>query len=154
MATIEIIVGSVTGNAVDVAQATAKHLRGLGHSCTLSSAYRGEDLNAQPKSILLICTSTTGAGDLPANILPFYLHLTSAFPSIAGRYYNVITLGDSSYPTFAEAGKTMDAALADLGAVRLGEPLVIDAILSDSYTEDAIAWAQEWSTLLAERNDD
>ena len=154
MATIEIIVGSVTGNAVEVAEATAEYLRGLGHSSTVSFSYQGEDLKARPESLLLVCTSTTGAGDLPANILPFYLHLTTAFPAIAGRYYNIITLGDSSYPTFAEAGKIMEAALSDLGAVRLGEPLVIDAILSDSYTDDAIAWAQDWAPLLAEHSDD
>lgn len=65
---------------------------------------------------ILVCTSTTGMGDLPASITPLYQQLTEAQPKISGIRCAVIALGDSSYPNFAAAGHRIITALCDCGA--------------------------------------
>jgi MioC protein len=144
MAQIQIIVGSVMGTALEVAEAVAATLEGCGHHLRVNSQFQAGQLSADSDEVLLICTSNTGMGDLPANILPFYVHLLSDFPAIAGRRYGLITLGDSSYPDFARAGATLDEALADLAASRVGEPLVLDALMTTDHAEDACNWAMQW----------
>ncbi len=148
MATIQILVGSVFGGAEDVAEAAAKTLRELGHQVSVNTNSSPADLIRDPDEILLLCHSNTGAGDLPDNILPIYLHITRDYPRIAGKRYGVINLGDSSYASFNEGGRMLDAAFADLGAVRIGEPLVIDACIGDDGEAMAIEWVTNWVTLL------
>ena len=148
MANIHIIAGSVMGTAFEVADAIAHFLRTAprAHTITLNKGYTGEPLN--PHHVLLVCTSNTGVGDLPANIAPFYQHLTCSYPAIAGLRYGLINLGDSSYPSFAQAGQKIDDALKDIGAQPLGNPLVIDAQLSEDPIAQALAWLQTWEPLV------
>jgi MioC protein len=148
MAAIHIIVGSVMGTALEVAQAVQQIFSAAGHDVRVNADFRKGQLDENPGEVILICTSNTGMGDLPLNIVPFYEHLKNDFPRIAGRRYGVINLGDSSYPNFAQAGKTLDDAMADLGAQRIGEPLVLDAIYSDDPAAEARTWAQDWSELI------
>ena len=148
MASIQILIGSVYGGAEQVAEIAAEQLRELGHEVSLNTYARPEDLMRDADEILLLCHSNTGAGELPDNIQPIYLHITRNYPRIAGKRYGVINLGDSSYSSFNEAGRALDAAFADLGAVRIGEPLVIDACVGDDAEAMARDWANEWSTLL------
>lgn len=148
MAAIHIIVGSVMGTALEVAQAVQQIFSAAGHDVRVNADFRKGQLDENPAEVILICTSNTGMGDLPLNIVPFYEHLKNDFPRIAGRRYGVINLGDSSYPNFAQAGKTLDEAMAELGAQRIGEPLVLDAIYSDDPATEARNWAQDWSKLI------
>lgn len=148
MAAIHIIVGSVMGTALEVAQTVQQVLHHAGHQVRTNAGFRKGQLDENPAEITLICTSNTGMGDLPVNIVPFYEHLKNDFPRIAGRRYGVINLGDSSYPNFAQAGKTLDEAMADLGAQRVGEPLVLDAIYVDDPSAEARTWAEAWSRQL------
>ena len=148
MATIQILVGSVFGGAEQVAEVAAAELRELGHQVSINTYARPEDLVRNPDEVLLLCHSNTGSGDLPDNILPIYLHLTRDFPAIAGRNYGVINLGDSSYSSFNEAGRMLDAAFADLGARRIGEPLVLDACSGDNPETLTIDWVKTWATQL------
>jgi len=148
MANIQIIIGSVMGTAEQVAEIAAERLRSLGHSVRLNTYATAADVVSESGEILLLCHSNTGAGDLPDNILPLYLELTRDFPSLAGKRYGVINLGDSSYVTFNEAGRMLDAAFADVGAVRLGEPLVLDAASGDDRQSLTLTWIDHWATLL------
>lgn len=145
MAQIQLIVGTVMGTALDVAQAVAALLTAKGHRVQVNESFQAGDLTRNPDELWLICTSNTGMGDLPANIAPLHLHLVRDCPAIAGRRYGLINLGDSSYPDFAQAGRTLDEALADLGAQRIDEPLVIDAIYDDDPEAVAVEWAERWS---------
>lgn len=149
MSQIQILVGSVTGNAQRIAELASEVLEHKGHQVTINDYAQVEDLVRSPDEILLICTSNTGAGDLPDNLQPLYVQMTREFPAIAGRQYGVINLGDSSYTTFGEAGRAIDAAFADLGAQRIGEPLVLDACSGDDPEEAAQEWLSTWSSLLA-----
>jgi MioC protein len=148
MASIQILIGSVYGAAEQVAEIAAEKLREHGHQVTLNTYARAQDLTRDADEILLLCHSNTGSGELPDNILPIYLHLTRDYPRIAGKRYGVINLADSSYSTFNEAGRMLDAAFADLGAVRIGEPLVIDACVGDDADAMTREWVNEWTKLL------
>lgn len=144
MASIQILVGSVYGGAEQIAEIAAARLRELGHEVSLNTYPRPEDLVTNPEEVLLLCHSNTGAGELPDNIQPIFLHLTRDYPRIAGKRYGVINLGDSSYSTFNEAGRMLDAAFTDLGAVRIGEPLVLDACSGDSPEALTLDWINSW----------
>ena len=146
MSKIQIFVGSVYGGAEQVGELVQEELRKLGHDVSLNTYARAEDLARDANEIILLCHSNTGSGELPDNIQPLYLHLMRDFPRIAGRRYGVINLADSSYTTFNEAGVALDAAFTDLGAVRIGEPLVIDASNGDDATSLARDWVKDWAT--------
>ncbi|MES2824451.1 MAG: flavodoxin domain-containing protein [Pseudomonadota bacterium] len=148
MTKIQIIIGSVFGGAEQIADIAAAKLRELGHSVFVNTYASAADLIRDNEEVLLLCHSNTGAGDLPDNILPVYLHLTRDYPRLAGKRYGVINLGDSSYSTFNDAGRMLDAAFADLGAVRIGEPLVLDACSGDDPQPVTIAWITAWASKL------
>ena len=148
MSKIQIFIGTVYGGAEQVAEILSEELGKLGHEVSLNTYARAEDLARDPNEIILLCHSNTGSGELPDNIQPLYLHLTRDYPRIAGRRYGVVNLGDSSYTTFNEGGRMLDAAFEDLGAIRIGEPLILDACSGDD--EDALPreWVQHWATLI------
>lgn len=144
MAKVMIFVGTVMGTAQGVAQALVRQLEQQGHDAIIEMAPRTCDLLNNKDAVWLFCTSNTGAGDLPDNIQPFYEQLTSEFPPIAGQHYKMIILGDSCYPTFAEAGHRLDAALSDIGAVRDGEPFIIDAMDGEDPQAQTLSWLNTW----------
>ncbi len=148
MSKIQIFIGSVYGGAEQVGEILSEQLTALGHDVTLNTYARAEDLARDPDEIILLCHSNTGSGELPDNIQPLYLHLTRDYPRIAGRRYGVVNLADSSYHTFNDAGRMLDAAFEDLGAVRIGEPLVLDASNGDDPATLARDWVQDWAKLL------
>ena len=144
---IQIIVGSVTGNADELADKVRILLQDYGHDIRINRTFTPTDLAGD--DFLILCHSNTGAGDLPDNILPLYLHLTRDYPRIAGRRYAVINLGDSSYATFNEAGRMLDAAFEDLGAVKCGESLVFDASEDEKITQRLTDWITALNPLLS-----
>ncbi len=148
MSKIQIFIGSVYGGAEQVAEILSDELGKLGHEVSLNTYARAEDLARDPNEIILLCHSNTGSGELPDNIQPLYLHLTRDYPRIAGRRYGVVNLGDSCYTTFNEGGRMLDAAFEDLGAQRIGEPLVLDASSGDDAATLARDWVQDWAKLL------
>ena len=148
MANIQIFVGSIYGAAEQVAELACNKLQSLGHEVTINTYARPADLMRQADEVILLCHSNTGAGELPDALEPIYAHLTQDYPRIAGKRYGVINLADSSYNTFNEAGRLLDAAFADLGAVRVGEPLIIDACSGDNPATLTQDWINTWSTLL------
>lgn len=149
MAKINIVVGTVMGTTLDVAKTVQSILEGAGHSVSLIESYDASNTTVfDTQSVLLVCTSSTGMGDLPQNIVPFYVVLTQQLPRIAGLSFGLISLGDSSYPNFAQAGSAIEEALTGIGAVRLGEKLVLDAVTVDDHELEAENWLHEWITLL------
>ncbi|WNO11586.1 flavodoxin domain-containing protein [Teredinibacter sp. KSP-S5-2] len=148
MANVQIIVGSVMGTALEVARTIEAVLEGYGHHVALNPAFQAGDLGDDPDQLLIICTSNTGMGDLPENIQPFHQHLVNDIPQVVDRRYVIVNLGDSSYPQFAQAGQTIDEALADIGAKRISTPLVIDAMEVDDHEDVAASWATELNEII------
>ena len=158
MQKIQIIVGSVTGTAEGVARFLQQKLSGpsltagriagqtedrVKRRIDINLNAGIEDLQRDPEELLVFCTSNTGCGELPGNLLSLYLQLIDAPPNIAGRRYALINLGDSSFPTYGEAGEALHTALQDIGAVPIAEPLLIDASMERYPQKIALDWAQK-----------
>ena len=135
------------GTALEVAQAIQQTLTTLNHTVKINPAFSVGDLQ-DPEEVILICTSNTGMGDLPGNIMPLLQHLKNDCPNIAGRQFGLVNLGDSSYPNFAQAGKTLAEAMVDLGAAHIDPELILDAIYVDDYAQEATDWANSWAQKL------
>lgn len=146
MSEIHIVVGSVFGAAISVADDVIEWLEAaqvtVQRDEAPDAAALASDLVAKPPDLLLVITSTTGNGDLPDDLQPFYATLRNTPPAIAGLKYAVIVLGDSSYETFCGGGLALDEALLDIGATRVAEPLLIDAMESDEPEIEALAYVK------------
>lgn len=144
MAQIRILVGSVYGGALLTAREIKKSLELEGHQVTVLENPELEDITGN-EDALLVCTSTTGQGELPANLLPFYLALREQLPQQPGRPFGVIVLGDSSYgDTFCGAGDLMEEALYETAARKVGETLRIDALETLEPEIEALPWVRAW----------
>lgn len=151
MTDITLFVGSVFGGALATAKAAAQTLTEAGYSTRIVESPTLEDLTADDSAIL-ICTSTTGQGELPANILPFYLHIREKLPIQQNRPFGLIVLGDSSYgDTFCGAGHLMEEAMFELACRKVGETLCIDATETTDPELEARRWVRGWAEALGTR---
>ncbi|MCK7547631.1 flavodoxin [Marinobacter koreensis] len=148
MTAIRILVGTVYGGALLTAREIKKALETEGHRVTVLEQPQLEDItnNDDP---LLVCTSTTGQGEIPPNLLPFYANLRDQLPQQPGRPFGMIVLGDSSYgDTYCGAGELMEEALYETAARKVGETLRIDAMEVLEPEAEAVPWARDWVTTL------
>lgn len=145
MSVVYLAVGSVTGTAKAVAFAVRDRLTDAGHQVVLDEHPGVAALNSSQCDALLICTSTTGHGDLPADMVPFYVELDEQFPLQNGRPFGVICLGDSSYDdTFGAAGIMMEERFLELQGSEPLPRITIDAIETVTPDDDALLWLEEW----------
>jgi flavodoxin len=148
MASIQILVGSVYGGALMTARELKRTLEPEGHTLVISEQPELSDLTGNNDPVL-ICTSTTGQGEVPPNLLPFYLNLRDTLPQQPGRPFGVIVLGDSSYgDSFCGAGDLLEEALLETGAGKIGDTLRIDALETADPEQEAAPWLREWLTKL------
>ncbi len=145
---IVICVGSVYGAALETARAIRTALQAEGYSVALHEAPTLASIT-ETEGAILVCTSTTGTGDLPENIAPLYLGLTNEYPNIVNRPFGVITLGDSAYfDTFGGAGDLIFEAFTELAAKPISPLLKIDAQETADPEEVAVPWSREWARQL------
>ena len=142
---INILVGTVHGNALNVAQALQLCAEELSVQLSIMPMDTlSVDVMQQP-GVFLICTSTTGSGHVPDNAASFYHALDAQAQYLGHVRYGVIALGDSSYgDTYCGGGKRFDERLNDLGAQRLGSMLCIDACETAEPEMVALPWFQDW----------
>lgn len=146
---LKILVGSVTGTAMSVAQAIALEAADdLADIAVVPMDGLSIDVFAQD-ALFLLCTSTTGAGDVPDNAQALYASLLNEPRYLGALRYGVVALGDAAAhaATFAEGGLKFDAALQDLGAQRIGEVFTLDAGSEDAPEAAAAAWCRGWLAL-------
>ncbi|MEH6561319.1 MAG: flavodoxin [Marinobacter sp.] len=144
MTDIRILVGSVYGGALMTAKAIKQALDADGYSVHVLENPVLDDITCD-NSALLVCTSTTGQGEVPGNLLPFYVALREQLPQQPGRPFGLIVLGDSSYgDTFCGAGELIEEALYETAARKVGETLCIDALETQEPESEALPWVREW----------
>ncbi|MBW8186244.1 flavodoxin [Shewanella nanhaiensis] len=146
MRKVNLIFGTVYGNAQFVAEMVRDELQKLGREVQLFQSDELSSFMPPQDEILLIVSSTTGQGDVPDEILPWFEMLKSQAPYLPSLRYGVIALGDSSYDTFCRAGIQFDELLTELGAHRIGQLLKIDACETMEPEVNAKAWLQIWNT--------
>ena len=146
---ITLLVGTVYGNASSVAHAI--EMAADGRYAITIVPMDGLDITVfDTPGVFLICTSTTGAGDVPDNAQALYHSLDEQAKYLGHVRYGVIALGDSNYgDTFYGGGRRFDERLQDLGAKRLGDICVLDASATMQPEDDAVAWFNQWLGLLA-----
>ncbi|SDO05435.1 sulfite reductase (NADPH) flavoprotein alpha-component [Streptomyces sp. cf386] len=143
-ATIDVLIGTQTGNAESVADevVAGARARGLGGKATALDDVTPEALAAM--SHVLVVTSTYGEGEMPDNAGLFWEALQSdTAPRLEGVRYAVLGLGDRGYDDFCQAAKLIDTRLEQLGATRLHERVDCDVDFEEP--------AAEWTSAVLER---
>jgi MioC protein len=147
---ITILVGTVHGNASSVAQALQFSADDLQATIAVLPM-DGLDITVfdQPGTFI-ICTSTTGSGDVPDNAQALFHSLDAQAKYLGHLRFGLVALCDSSYgDSFMGGGRQFDERLRDLGAQRVGEICVLDAMETSQPEEDAVAWLKAWAVQLA-----
>ncbi|MGO4998215.1 flavodoxin [Oceanisphaera sp. W20_SRM_FM3] len=140
MAAVDIIVGTVYGSAMSVAESLEEALIAAGHEAVLHEEAALADLN--PEHFWLVVTSTTGQGELPADILPLFSELRDNSGPLPQLRYAVAALGDSSYEHYCGGGQLFNALLQELQATAATEMLTVDASETLDPEVPALKWLQ------------
>ncbi|MEC4087673.1 flavodoxin domain-containing protein [Pseudoalteromonas rubra] len=143
MASITLFVGSVFGNAENLASEVKNDIEQQGHSAVIVDVPTLEQVKSADN--LLFISSTTGQGDIPENLLPLVLQMQSQFPMLTGKTVGVVALGDSSYgDTFCGAGRQIDVLVQELNATVTEPRLDVDACEHFEPYEAVAPWLQKW----------
>ena len=130
MKKVNMLFGTVYGSAQSVAEILADKLQALGYTPKLWHPSELSGFIPPENEYLLLICSTTGQGDLPDDILPWFAEIKAKAPYLPKLKYGVIGLGDSSYDTFCGAGQQLETLFAELGAKAVIPILKIDAMES------------------------
>jgi len=147
---IFLIVGSESGNAEMVGDVVKDALEQHGHTVETFRGGTLESARLADRGVILIVCSSTGIGDLPQNIEPFFHELAGTRPSLAHVRYGIVGLGDRNYKeSFLGGPRKWDELLTELGARRIGARLELDATDNPAPDQDAVEWALPWVRSLA-----
>ena len=149
MAKIHLVTGSTLGAAEYVAEYIAEKLTDAGHQTQLHNPTSVAALELEPEEIVLVVTSTHGAGEIPDNLQPFAHELAEQKPDLSHCRFAIVALGDSNYDTFCAGGRLVDQLLEQNGAQKIGDRLEIDVTQHDLPEDAADIWFAEWSQNLS-----
>ncbi|AQS37301.1 flavodoxin [Shewanella psychrophila] len=148
MKKVNLVFGTVYGNAQFVAETLLGVLKEESREVSLLMHDQLDGFVPPQDELLLVICSTTGQGDVPEDIQPWFENLKATAPYMPELKYGVIALGDSSYETFCGAGVKFDELLTECSAKRIGEVLKIDACETMEPEVEAKAWLQSWNALI------
>jgi len=135
---VTLLVSTMTGTAEMLAEDLVARFGGE-HAMRLVLAEDTGPQVCEPDARLVVVSSTYGTGDVPTPAQPLFAQIETM--DLRGIEYGVIALGDRNYgDTFAMGGRRWDRMLAERGAQRLAEPLVIDFVHGEDMTAMAIDW--------------
>lgn len=136
---VQIITGSMLGATEYVAEDLQARLQ---QAQIASELHFQPDVSQIPQTgTWIICSSTHGAGDLPDNIQSFATALPDL--NLDQVRFLVIALGDSSYDTFCQAGKTLFSLMQKANATALTDLFCIDVLEHPIPEEIAGDWLEE-----------
>jgi MioC protein len=142
---ITILVGTMTGTAEIVAEEVQTALEGAGHAASIAAMDALDAAVFERGAAFLIVSSTYGNGDVPDNAQAFFTAIETARPDLGHVSFGVVALGDRTYKTtYCEGGLKFGRLLAELGATRVGEPLLHDASAGTLPEEIAAEWVVGW----------
>lgn len=133
-----IITGSTLGGAEYVADHLESCLTNQGFDVTLFNHATLNDIQSQ--EILLVVTSTHGAGELPDNIKPLFDELEQSDLNLSQMQFGVVGLGSRDYDTFCNAVNIVENALKAKGAQQVCESERIDVSSNFEHDETAEKW--------------
>ena len=140
-----MIVGSESGNAEMVADCVKAELEARGHQIEVFRGGTIAEAALATRDVLLVVSSTTGIGDVPQNVEPFYDVLCGERPPLGHLRYGLVGLGDRNYKeSFLGGPKKWDAIFTELGARRIGDRLELDATDNPTPDLDAVEWVKDW----------
>ncbi|WP_445776148.1 flavodoxin [Shewanella sp.] len=149
MKKVNVVFGTVYGSAQFTAETITKAIAKLGFSTKL---WQPNELSgfvpAQDELLIVVC-STTGQGDIPDDIAPWFNELKHNAPYLPALKYSLIGLGDSSYATFCGAIKQFDELFTELGAKSLLDRLDIDACETMEPEIEAKSWIASWQNAVS-----
>lgn len=142
MSKIGIFVGSVYGNAQNVAEDVQSMLADKGLD---SQLYKDPSVaDFQAVSSVIVISSTTGQGDVPPNLEFFIEDLRQQFPLMANKPFAVAGLGDSSYgETYCGAGRQIFELLTELQGKPVADLLEVDACETLEPEVEVVQWLQD-----------
>jgi len=144
---LTIISASHTGNGRKISEKLLAAVQALGVQARMIKAGDYQPREIAKEKLLYVVISTHGDGDPPDEARGIYEYLgTKRAPQLPELQYSVLSLGDSSYPKFCEAGRVVDERLAKLGAKRLLPRVDCDVDfekLASTWAEDALARVRE-----------
>ena len=113
---LTILYATETGNSKKIAMDLNKKIKLLKLTTNLKAIEQYNWNNLCKEEYLVFITSTHGEGDLPEVAKEFWAFLLRETPNLSKLKYTILSLGDSNYPKFCEAGKLLDSKFKDLGA--------------------------------------
>ncbi|MEM6578140.1 MAG: sulfite reductase flavoprotein subunit alpha [Pseudomonadota bacterium] len=133
---MNILFGSVTGTAENLARDAARVAQSRGHDVKLSELDEVSMEDLEDMDDILVVISTYGEGEMPFNAEMFWDELEAGEPVLDGVTYGVLALGDTAYKEFCQAGKDIDLRFEELGATRRVRRADCDL----NYEDKAAAW--------------
>ena len=123
-----VLHASQTGQALALAEETARRLRAAGRAVRLMPLGKVEAGTLQQARQALFIASTTGEGDAPDSALPFVRQCMQAEAGLRlqGLQIAVLALGDRRYRAYCAFGLAVDRWLQSQGATPLFETLTVD----------------------------
>lgn len=144
MKKVNLLFGTVYGSAQSVAEVLHRSLEQLGYEARLWQMHELDGFVPPTDELLLLICATTGQGDIPDELQPWFTQMQSQAPWLPELNYAIVALGDSSYDTFCGAGLQLESLLNELGCRALLPMLKIDAM--ETMTPDLLAlqWLKSW----------
>jgi len=145
---IHVLVGTTSGNTEYLAEELGDVLKQDGHNVTFHDQPMANEI-PQDNAFWLICIATHGAGEYPESIIDFMEWAETEKPDLSMIEGAIVSIGDSSYDTFAEAGKSAQKLFTSLGMTLKQPTLTIDMLEEMDPDQAAIDWLNRWKSVIS-----